>query len=208
MQAEYSLYFEIAKVSISALTPLSIYVAYKAYRSNLRKQEDDRIRDADKELLTQAQKSLEWAYNSLTNDGENIPPKADRLNWLTCARHLLRQKTISRQIQSAIYKTVHAEHEEFWRHKFYIALDHSQLNGAGYYSKQSHDSWPENIEISSAMTVVKFSNWPKEQKDPTDEVDREAILQDKEALVGRAGRGLRSYVHRLSEARGRMNSEQ
>ena len=206
MQSEYSLYFEIAKLAVSALTPISIYVAYKAYRANLQKQEDDRIRDADKELLAQAQKSLEWAYNSLTSDGANIPPVADRLNWLTCARHLLRHERIASRIQSETFRTVHAEHEEFWRHRVYMALDHNDLVGAGYYSTQTQDSWPENIEISSALVIIKFSNWPKEQQDPTDHVDRDAILQEKNALNGRAGRGLRGYIQRLSEARQRMNS--
>ena len=114
MPTEYALKFEIAKVLISALTLVSVFVAFLAYRANLQKQEEDRVRDADKELLAQAQKSLEWAYNSLTNNGNDIPPKPERLNWLTSARHILRHSKIAKRIRSDTCRTVHAEHEEFW----------------------------------------------------------------------------------------------
>lgn len=206
MPPEYLLKFEIAKLVISSLTLVSVFVAFLAYRANLRKQEEDRVRDADKELLAQAQKSLEWAYNSLTDNGTNIPPKPERLNWLTSARHLLRHGGIAKHILSDTYKIVHAEHEEYWRHRFYLALDHDALRSGGYYANLETQPWPENIEVSSALVIVNFSNWPKELKDPTDEVDRSALLNDTEALKGRAGRGLHSYIARLSEAKARMKA--
>lgn len=196
MEPDPDFWLEIAKLAISALTPISIYVAYKAYRANNEKQRDDRVRDADRELLAQAQKSLEWAYNSLTDSGSTIPPAASRLNWLTCARHLLRHRRIAVQIQSGIYKTIHAEHEEFWRHRFYLALDHNDLLSAAYFASPT-----ENIELSSALVVVSFSNWPEDLKDPTDEVDRAALIRDKRALQSRSGRGLREYIDRLSNER-------
>jgi hypothetical protein len=206
MNPNLALWFEIVKLLVAALTPHSIYVAYKAYRANLQKQAEDRMRDADRELLAQAQRSLEWAYNVLTNDGATIPPEANRLNWLTSSRHLLRHRTIANRIQSDIYRTVHAEHEEFWRHRFYLALNHNELAMTRYYEKETNrqDDWPENIEISSALVIVHFSNWPKDLKDPTNSVDRQAILNEESALVGRAGRGLRAYVRALDEARTRM----
>ena len=206
MPPEYALKFEIARLLVSSLTLVSVFVAFLAYRANLRKQEEDRVRDADKELLAQAQKSLEWAYNSLTDSGTSISPKPERLNWLTSARHLLRHSKIARCIRSDTYKTVHAEHEEHWRHRFYLALDHNSLVSTGYYANSETQSWPENIEVSSALVVVSFSNWPKEVKDPTDEVDRAALLNDTEALKGRAGRGLRAYIARLSEAKAKMKA--
>ena len=61
--------FEVVKVAIGGAALFSIWIAYKAYQANLRKQEEDRVRDADRELLSQTQKSLEWAYDVLTNDG-------------------------------------------------------------------------------------------------------------------------------------------
>ena len=206
MSPEYALKFEVAKLLVSSLTLVSVFVAFIAYRANLRKQEEDRVRDADKELLAQAQKSLEWAYNSLTDNGKDIPPKPERLNWLTSARHLLRHNIIAKRIQSDTYRTVHAEHEEFWRHRFYLALDHNSLVSTGYYATSETQSWPENIEVSSALVIISFSNWPMGFKDPTDEVDRAKLLKDTEALKGRAGRGLRAYIERLSEAKARMHA--
>ena len=208
MPPEYAMSFEIAKFLVSSLTLVSVFVAFLAYRANLLKQEEDRVRDADKELLAQAQKSLEWAYNSLTDNGTNIPPRPDRLNWLTSARHLLRHGKIAMRIRSDTYKTVHAEHEEYWRHRFYLALDHNSLLSAGYYANASAEAqpWPENLEVRSALVVVGFSNWPKGVKDPTDEVDRAALLKETEVLKGRAGRGLGAYIARLSEAKAKLKA--
>lgn len=201
MQHDQTFYFELAKLAVAAFTVFSISVAYKAYRSNLRKQDEDRIRDADKELVIQAQKSLEWAYNALTDEGRTIPPEASRLNWLTSARHLLRHRRIADRIKGEIYRIVHAEHEEFWRHRFYLALDDNALAATGYFTTNNGEPWPEKISLSSALIVVQFANWPVGLKDPTDEVDQESILNDKHALVGRAGRGVRAYARRLEEAR-------
>ncbi len=195
------MWFEIAKLAVAAVVFLSAYFAFKTYRANLQKQQEDRVRDADKELLLQAQKSLEWAYQSLTDDGVNIPPKAERLNWLTCARHLLRHQRLADRISSETYKLVHAEHEEYWRHKFYLALDHNALASTGYFSTGVVEPWPENIELSSAMVVVDFGNWPKGRADPTDEVDRAILTTRGNAYSGLAGRGLRAYADLLGRRR-------
>lgn len=201
MPPQCFLNFEIAKLIVSSLTLVSAFVAFLAYRANLRKQEEDRVRDADKELLAQAQKSLEWAYNSLTDNNTSIPPKPVRLNWLNSARHLLRYSKIAMRIRSETYMIIQAELREHWRHQFYLALNHDALQSNRYYENLEVQSWLENIEVSSALVVVSFSNWPKDLKDPTDEVDRSALLTDTEALKGKAGRGLRSYISRLAEAK-------
>lgn len=199
--------FEVVKVAIGSAALFSIWIAYKAYQANLRKQEEDRVRDADKELLSQTQKSLEWAYNGLTNDGNDIPPRPDRINWLTCARHLLRYNKISEKIVGATYKTVHAEVEEYWRHKFYLALSDTSLMSAAYFEDQSRQAWPENIEISSAMVVIDFSNWKESVMDPTDDVDRQKMITTGNCFKGSAGRGLRAYVRNLEELRAAQSTE-
>ncbi len=183
----------------SGLTLVTAFIAYLTYRANLRQQEENRIRKEDKELTKQARASLEWAYNVLTANGSQIPPASDRTNWLTSARHLLRQEKIAAQIQSQIYKTVQAEHEDFWRHRFYTALQHDALSNSSYWSSDDEE-YPEQIELTSALVVVRFSNWRPGLTDPTDEVDREEILQDRAALAGRAGRSLRAYSALLSQA--------
>ena len=85
-------------------------------------------------------------------------------------------------------------------------MDHNSLVSTGYYANSESQPWPENIEVSSALVVISFSTWPKGLKDPTDEVDRAALLKDTEALKGRASRGLRAYIERLSEAKAKMKA--
>jgi hypothetical protein len=207
MSSTSAFWFEVAKLAVAAIALVSAYFGFKTYKANLQKQEDDRTRDADKELVGQALRSLEWAYSALTDDGATVPPKADRLNWLTCARHLLRHSKLSERIKSETYQLVHAEHEEYWRHKFYLALNHQALLSTRYFTADERNPWPENIEVSSAMVIVKFSSWPEDKKDPTDEVNRAAMAEDGAVFKGFAGRGLRAYIEALEEARKRPRAQ-
>lgn len=197
-------WFEWLKVIISLATFGSILVASLAYRANLKKIAEDRERDRDKELLVQVQRSLEWAYNVLTEESQRIPPEPNRLNWLTCARHLLRSRKIADQISGLTYRTVYAEIEEYWRHRFFVALSHDRLRNWNYYADSSKPQWPENIEISSALVVVDFSNWRQGATDPTDEVDRDDIIKNGGGVKGgSAGRGLKGYITHLQRIRDR-----
>lgn len=195
-------WFEWVKVAVSLATFGSIVVGYLAYKANLSKIDEDRERDRDKELLTQVKSSFAWAYDVLTNEGRDNPPQANRLNWLTCARHLLRAEKLVKQISSQIYKTVYAEIEEYWRHKFYMVLSHESMRSGSYYLNSARPEWPENIEISSALVIVDFSNWKEGSVDPTNDVDREALFQTGRGVKGgSAGRGLERYILRLNEIR-------
>lgn len=199
---------ELSKLLVSILTFLSIVIAYRSYRANLLKQNEDRIRERDKELLLQVQKSFQWAYDVFTDDGKEVPPKASRLNWLTSARHLLRANRIANQISSKTYRTVFEEIEEYWRHKFYIALSGDQLRSWTYYADQSDPNWPENIEITSALAILDFSNWKNDTPDPLKEMDREALVANRNAfLCISAGRGLEAYMARLEDIKAKRNGE-
>lgn len=191
---------EYLKLGISLLTLFSIVLAYLSYRANLKKVNDDRERDQDKELTLQFQKSLQWAYDVLTEEGKVIPPKANRLNWLTSARHLLRAQRLREQIKSVTYATVADEFEEYWRHKVYVALAFDELRKSSYFAATENTEWPENIEISSALVVVDFSNWKEGVSDLTDEVDRSYLMKHGAGLKGGyAGRGLEAYLCRFKE---------
>lgn len=190
---------EWLKIAIGVATLSSIVIAYLAYKANLQKADEDRVRDRDKELVAQLQKSFHWAYDVLTDKGKEIPPKADRLNWLTSSRHILRSEQLVKQISSSIYKTVYAEVEEYWRHKFYVALSHSSLRNWKYYAHPLSEAWPENIEISSALVIVDFSNWKRGATDPTDNVDRDALINAGGGTKGAAGQGLEAYIVRMRE---------
>ncbi|MDP2265523.1 MAG: hypothetical protein Q8J70_03130 [Thiobacillus sp.] len=191
-------WLELTKLLLQFATLLSIVIAYRAYRSNVKKNEQDRERDRDKELVGQLKNSLRWAYDVLTNVGREIPPKPDRINWLTSARHLLRAGDIAGQISSSTYRKIADEVEEYWRTKFYLALSDEALRKWIYFADQSQPEWPENIEISSALVIIDFSNWKADAVDPTDYVDRSA-LKKRGGLKGGAGRGLESYLCRFEE---------
>jgi hypothetical protein len=193
---------EWAKVIISCATFFSIAVAYSAYRANLKKIAEDRARDSDKELLAQVKNSFEWAYDVLTDEGKNIPPKANRLSWLTCARHLLRAEKLVKQISSPTYRTIYAEIEEYWRNKFYLALSDESLRYRQYYADETRPEAPVNIEITSALVIIGFSQWKDGVADPTKEVDRAALINSVCNMVGvGAAGGLSSYIRYLDQIR-------
>ncbi len=200
-------WFEWLKVAVSFATFGSIVVAYLAYKANLAKIEEDRVRDRDKELLAQVKNSFAWAYDVLTDAAKHNPPEASRLNWLTCARHLLRAEKLVKQISSPTYRTVYAEIEEYWRHKFYMTLSHNSLRSWSYYANAAQPEWPENIEISSALVIVDFSNWKTGTTDPTDDVDRDALIKTGAGIKGgSAWRGLEGYIVRLNQIRDQNNA--
>lgn len=201
-----TLLLELLKLTIGAAVFFLLWSAYKAYRSSLKRQDEQRVHDADKALLNQAKNSLEWAYNALTKNGEAIPPKADRLNWQACARHILRQNEIALRISGEIGQTVYAEIQEYWRHKFHLALSDASLLNPAYFKNQGEPDWPENIEISSALVVVDFANWQEGAKNPIDAVDQSKMMSEGNGFKGPAGRGLRRYVTELNEIRAALNS--
>ncbi len=139
-------------------------------------------------LLEQAVKSLERAYEALTDKGRSVsPPAADRLNWLTAARHIVRYKKIKAKIVCAkIHKLLCEEHEEYWRHQFYLCLKDSSTLPLGYYQ-----SGP--IEPQSAIIVHGFAEWPGSMRDPIDVTDTDKILRETPVILKR-NFGLRFYL--------------
>ena len=188
-------FFALAAASFSALT------AYKAYKVNLRKTEEDRVRDRDKELLAQIENSLKWAYDSLTEDGKSIPVKADRLNWLTCARHLLRANTLSMKIVSETYRTIRDEKEEFWRHRFYLALRDISFRNPGFFENgYATTAGGGPIEPRSAKVIIEFSAWRNGAEDPIDSVENGPISHEDYGKSS-ASMGLNEYLALLEQRR-------
>lgn len=156
----------------------------------------------DEKFAEQIQKSLQWAYDVLTDGGSSIPPTADRLKWLTCARHLLRAQKLMKQVKTQEWITIVEDHEEFWRHKFNLAMGSLNLRDWRYFANSAGNAIiRENIEITSAMVVVDFGNWRKGRSDITDEVSREELIANGNPYSGSAGRGLQAYVNVLQRER-------
>lgn len=145
-------------------------------------------------LLEQAVKSLERAYEALTDKGRSVsPPAADRLNWLTAARHIVRYKKIKAKIVCAkTQKLLCEEHEEYWRHQFYLCLNQGPerhvLHPAYYKGGE--------IEPQAAIIVHGFAEWPGSMRDPIDVVDTNKILAETPIILQR-NYGLRLYLESL-----------
>ena len=155
----------------------------------------------DQQLLQQAILALERAYNSLTENGSKIsPPNADRLNWLTSARHLISYKKLKNRINAEIYRTLCEEHEEFWRHQFYLALNMHKIHNSSYYDQGPPPGLRPKIEPRSAIVIYSFSSWPKSKVDPIDSVDAKQLMEESKLLDG--NHGLREYLAKFPSITG------
>lgn len=150
----------------------------------------------ESELFRQAALTLERAYRSLSNDGKNIRPAlADRLNWLTAARHIQGYKALKSRIKSDLYLLLCEEHEEFWRHQFYVCLDLHNISNSSYYDEIVTPERKLGIEPRSALIIYSFASWPNSKIDPIASVDIQALLEDCNPLKGNLG--LRTYVEKF-----------
>lgn len=175
--------------------PVSLYMFQKSQKSQI--QQASMQRDVENsarqdhwenlardEILAQASTSLEYAFNVLTASGQNMPPERNRLNWLTCGRHLIRYRALKGRL-SGVHLEICAEREEFWRYQFYRCL--RPLERSFGYFDQATTYTPEEgeviIDIKSALVVLAFAEWPKDLGDPLDTVTADEVLKGREALL-------------------------
>lgn len=143
----------------------------------------------DSEISKEAIHALERAYESLTDHGKNVsPPPADRLNWLTAARHLQTYKSLKARLKTNLYSVLCEENEEYWRHQFYISLLRNPMHTVSYYRDG-------NIEPLSAIALFHFASWPKNKKDSLKFIDVRALFAESEAM--RMNVGLQEYLRIL-----------
>ncbi|MBD9405404.1 hypothetical protein IB236_08665 [Acidovorax sp. ACV02] len=169
--------------------------AYQTYR-------DERRWIRDEKYSEQAQRSFEWAYDALTDGGKHVPPAPHRLNWLTSARHILRAQKIALLIQSPEILILFQENEEYWRHQFYLALEHPQLANSSYFARSGgvgiYVGRPVGglgIDEMSALVVVKFSRWKEGAEDPMKQVTQ---LSFGDEFNGYPVRGLTEHLKNIS----------
>jgi hypothetical protein len=161
----------------AAVSVLAIYIPWKNTH--------------DSEVFREAVQALERAYRALTLNGlQDGHPIADRLNWLTCARHLQSYKALRDSLKTALYLRLSREHEEHWRHEFYLCLLKNRIYQPSYFSGAE-------IEPRSAIVIFGFAAWPNSKEDPIDKLDFEAIFQESELLKG--NHGLQQYLQNFPE---------
>ncbi len=148
----------------------------------------------DSEVFKEAVQALERAYRALTLGGlQNSRPIADRLNWLTCARHLQSYKSLRESLKTNLYRRLARGHEEHWRNEFYLCLLKERIYQPSYFAQGE-------IEPRSAVVIFGFAAWPNAKQDPIAQLDFEAIFRDSELLKGNYG--LQQYLEKFPEFSG------
>ncbi|PXW28275.1 hypothetical protein [Paraburkholderia caballeronis] len=142
-------------------------------------------------LLDQAVRALERAYNALTVDGaQTAPVPADRLNWLTTARNLETYKALKREIGVNVHRRIVDDHEEHWRHLFYLALQGNAYHQPTYYREPITAPRAQRtggIEPHSAVIVHAFAKWPDGRPDPVEHADFDRIFEETDPRPGNVG---------------------
>ncbi|MDH3353251.1 MAG: hypothetical protein OEL87_02285 [Nanoarchaeota archaeon] len=183
---------------ISAFTLISVFFVALNYFLARKKANQDAQFTKDKEICEQAIIALERAYNTLAGrECNHSLPAPSRINWLTSARQILRYKKLKSKLKTDLYKLVCSEHEEHWRHQFYLSLQHQDLDSAAYFKGTMFSFSSENIDPRSALIIVNFSTWNQENDDPLMDVDKNDLIHDDYTLNGQ--HGLEHYIIELQE---------
>lgn len=174
------------KILTIILSCFALTISILNYRFTKRDKSNER-------LVREAILTLERAYEMLTQKGEQVPPIADRLNWLTTARLLESYSKLKKAIdRDDIQKLVLLQNEEYWRHKFYLALEPLATNFGYYQSDQSK----KLIEKRSALVVVSFSNWPEGKIDEIDQLNLDDLISENTSALTMHP-ALRAFLGRL-----------
>lgn len=160
--------------------------------------DQERQRSHDKEVFEQVCKSYSWAFETLSNGTEEGPPLRDRLRWLNTARHLLRAKRLSAEIETPTYQLLQKENLEYWRFKFHDLLHHGELARADFYGRENPGTGEleHNIHYASVAAIAEFLIWTEE--DPIDDFDVHQALETNGFRGSYIGRGLEAYLVRTS----------
>lgn len=148
-----------------------------------------------KNHLDQAILALTRAYEALTRDGKVLAPVApDRLNWLTAARHIEAYKVFKQFVTEPSHRVICEDTEEYWRHRFYVALDMYNILDLAYYEKDTSTNKSE-LAVPSLIIVYGFASWPDGKSDPITQADLVRIIDQHDLRKGNLG--LRLYIEKF-----------
>lgn len=185
----------------SLAVALSAIIAFSVFRANSNKAISDDRKRISLDYLEESKLLLERAYSTITSAGTHTDiPLNDRLVWLTTARFIESYKKMKSKISEKDHEGIIEEHEEFWRHQFYLLLNKSELGFPLTYfvkSKQSAEWDFENLAPVSLAVVYAFSDWPEGKVDILENVDTPKELAKGTLLVKH--RGLSSYIEKFKK---------
>lgn len=149
---------DAAQVASAAFTGWAAYYAGRAVRVPWQNQHDQK-------LLEEAILSLDRAFTVLTaGDDPAQPlkhlPERSRRNWLSCADHVQRFKSLKAKITVELYIDLCKGHERFWRDRF-----HRRITGA----PEVYSYYYDNLDTKSVLTVYAFIFLP--DNDPGTAID-------------------------------------
>lgn len=177
------------------------FVSFLGLLVTLKQQRDaahlQKVESDDQSYFDHAVRSMERAYDVISDSGRGTIPVHDRLAWLTCARLLLSAKEVADRISnhSEGLRALFAGEQEHWRRKFYELFNprSSRLIGLSeaYFIRDSSE-YASPIEERSIRVIYTFLEWPDGMVDSIDAVP----LYTREELTGMGGHmsGVRDYI--------------
>jgi hypothetical protein len=175
-----------ANVAAAFAGAMSAGLAFLTIRKSVNERRDDR-------LLPFAVKTLERAYESLVGDTRDIPPKPNRLAWLTAARLIEDYKRAKVRIRDKVALEELEGHEEHWRHQFYLALAPLEKCQPEFYSGSDKTTFFDQIPKVTAIIIHAFASWPEHKVDPLDTYKNPKDAEERLG-VNKMWIGLRRYL--------------
>lgn len=166
---------------------VSGYFAWLAINVNRKDRES-------KNHLDQAILSLQRAHAALTDDGRCEHARPDRLVWLNAARHIETYKVLKRGVTELSHKVICEDHEEYWRHRVYLAIDMHALYQPGWYD-EDRTTGKLGLAPPSLLIIYGFASWPEGKIDPIDQADLIGIAASHDVRKG--NHGLRIYLKKF-----------
>ncbi|OOY36786.1 hypothetical protein BOV89_10680 [Solemya velum gill symbiont] len=170
----------------------SAIIAYRLYRSNADRHQQDDDRKRSETFLNESIELLERAYETFTRSGHS-PPDNDRLLWLSTARMLLRFNKMKSLITESDHIHIADENEEYMRLKFYTLLDSCRDRFTlDYFMPNRRLFDGDNIDRKSLAVIFDFSKWKEGTDDPLDAVDDQELFAQGAAQIDYLG--VHSYI--------------
>lgn len=162
-------------------------------------------------FVKQVQQTYEWAYDVFSEQESKGRSDDVRLAWLTAARHLVRAQQIAELVKSDAFRLILEEHTEYWRRRFFKALESLRVESKGDLATSFFGTYKELaqttkpsirvltpvVHLGSAEIIIAFSQWNESREDPVDWAEKNGNF-DKAYEQG-IGRDLSRYKELLNE---------
>lgn len=169
-------------------------LAFASFVGLLASAKKEQLQSDSKAHFAIAKVSMGRAYDVLID--ANGQPISDRLAWLTAARLILEARQVAKGIRVQSIKAMYAAEEEYWRRRFYDALQltsaSSPLANPNYFIEGEKKLKGYVIDERSIKVLYEFVDWPEGQVDPMDGVSKFTDKELSAMILGK--RGAREFL--------------